>query len=46
VKVEAIPSPKRQFELGLYGAKPQKVSTIDTAIKAFLKTVFFEHASY
>jgi hypothetical protein len=35
-------SPKHLFEIVLYGTKPQKASTIDTAMKASQKTVFFE----
>jgi hypothetical protein len=44
LKMEAIYSPKRRFELELHGAKSQKASLIDTAVEASQKVVFFDHS--
>jgi hypothetical protein len=41
--METIRSPKRRFELKLHGTKSQKASIIDTTMKAFQRTVFFDH---
>jgi hypothetical protein len=37
---------KRWFELELHGTKTQKASIIDTTVKAFQRTVFFDHKLY
>jgi hypothetical protein len=34
---------KRRFELQLHGARSQKASVIDTAVKPFQRTVFSNH---
>jgi hypothetical protein len=43
--MEIIRSPKCLFELEPHGTKSQKACTIDTAVKAFQETVFFDHKS-
>jgi hypothetical protein len=44
--MEALCSPKRQFELEPHGTKTQKASIIDTAVKASQRTVFCDHTYY
>jgi hypothetical protein len=43
LNMEAICSQKGRFELELHGTKLQKASIIGTAVKAFQRTVFFNH---
>jgi hypothetical protein len=44
--METIRSPKHQFKLERHGTKAQKASVIDTAVKAFQRTVFFNDKLY
>jgi hypothetical protein len=46
ILVEAVCSPKRRLYLEPLGAKSQKISVIDTAVKTAQKTEFFDPTYY
>jgi hypothetical protein len=46
MKMETIPSPNCWFEMELHGTKYRNASVIDTTMKAFQRTVFFDHKWY